>query len=416
MIHENIDFVQKNAGNLTSDAGFYAIDKFNEKIGLYKSIEGIKFNDSRKFPIHSNTKILCNLIMLKQTGYLKPAILKYLNFDPFLNLKGFIVSPSTVTRFYDRCSIRTNQDIKNINYNLAYQYTNQNYSEITLDPDSTGTNCYGKQEASAYISHYKKVGYHPSLISCAESGLILHENLRQGNIYTSKDILIQLEEVISQLKSTIAINLRADSGYHSKKIFEWLLSKDIKFAIKGKSYATFTSKILDELDELNIDSHFATKSDPYYGFLSNCEEDYDVHYMAYYHVDKENGQYKMLPEIQIIFSNMNKSSLEIFEFYRKRASSENIIKEIKDDFGGNTLSHKKFIHNELDFTISNLCFNISRLLQLHYISTTKHMKQSTLLLELIKVAGKITKHSGKICLNLATCYPFFEKYKILFYE
>ncbi|MFV0288886.1 MAG: hypothetical protein ACK5HR_05505, partial [Mycoplasmatales bacterium] len=47
-------------------------------------------------------------------------------------------------------------------------------------------------------------------------------------------------------------------------------------------------------------------------------------------------------EYQIIFSNINDTPQNIFKFYNERGNSENIFKELKQDFGMNKLAHHEF--------------------------------------------------------------------------
>ncbi|RGJ47184.1 IS1380 family transposase, partial [Eubacterium sp. TM06-47] len=62
---------------------------------------------------------------------------------------------------------------------------NTNIDDPILDADSTMVTTCGNQEASAYIHHYQKNGYHPLVINEYHSKLLLSSLLRTGSAYSS---------------------------------------------------------------------------------------------------------------------------------------------------------------------------------------------------------------------------------------
>lgn len=414
MILQNTKFMGFSAGNLTSDAGILLIHKFFTKIKLSEKISNLELKDERITFEHSNCKIISNLIYLKMTGYKKPQYLKWLKNDPLWNSDNNIVSPSSVTRLYPRLTQSTNHNYKQINYTYAFDYINKHQSTVILDADSTGTDCYGKQQAANFIVHYRKKGYHAHLITDFKSGLILNEYLRDGHTYTSNGIIPMLQETIMKINNK-KIKFRADSGYHDVKLFSFLEDNQIDYAIRMKGYPTFIKSVKEDIQLLNLDPNIYTTSNPYYCTVEQLRSDnrkFDIHYKVYFTTDAM-GQTNLLPNVLMIASNIGDSAEKVFDFYNERGASENNNKELKNDFGANTLSHKNFLANEFDFSTSCLAYNLYRIFEITLIPYKRRIQGNTFIFQLVKIAGKVTKHAHKVSISLASCCPFKELFLVI---
>ena len=158
--------------------------------------------DLRHLPVYSNTNILFQQIIKCLLGYNDQSDQKILINDPLLSLKSLICSQATVSRFYDRVSLNTTNEFKKIITQLAYDFVNTNIDDPILDADSTMVTTCGNQEASAYIHHYQKNGYHPLVINEYHSKLLLSSLLRTGSAYSSNGIIEELEQIFTQLNNT----------------------------------------------------------------------------------------------------------------------------------------------------------------------------------------------------------------------
>lgn len=76
-------------------------------------------------------------------------------------------------------------------------------------------------------------------------------------------------------------------------------------------------------------------------------------------VKNKTEQICLIPHVFAVITNIQEGNSEhIINFYCARATSENFTKELKDDFGGNTLSHRGFTANALEFLLKSLAYNL----------------------------------------------------------
>lgn len=187
--------------------------------------------DLRHLPVYSNTNILFQQIIKCLLGYNDQSDQKILINDPLLSLKSLICSQATVSRFYDRVSLNTTNEFKKIITQLAYDFVNTNIDDPILDADSTMVTTCGNQEASAYIHHYQKNGYHPLVINEYHSKLLLSSLLRTGSAYSSNGIIEELEQIFTQLNNTGNIRFRGDSAFYRRDLFKYLENNQVTYYI-----------------------------------------------------------------------------------------------------------------------------------------------------------------------------------------
>jgi hypothetical protein len=88
----------------------------------------------------------------------------------------------------------------------------------------------------------------------------------------------------------------------------------------------------------------------------------------------------------------HRDNSEIVHWYNKRAEdSENRIKELKLDFGGDTLPCSDFKANALYFLISALSFNIFALMRALLPEDLAHHRGMTIRWRLYAIAAKVVR-------------------------
>ena len=409
MIQTNslFDKINFNGGNLSSDGGSILLSQFLEKINLKKLLDSISFVDLRHLPVYSNTNILFQQIIKCLLGYNDQSDQKILINDPLLSLKSLICSQATVSRFYDRVSLNTTNEFKKIITQLAYDFVNTNIDDPILDADSTMVTTCGNQEASAYIHHYQKNGYHPLVINEYHSKLLLSSLLRTGSAYSSNGIIEELEQIFTQLNNTGNIRLRGDSAFYRRDLFKYLENNQVTYYIRVKNFKKNIRESVMAMVINQVDWNDFDYTEPYYGEYTiqiNKTKKRRIVYKAF-HLEK-GGMLQLVPMVYCIITNdFEKSPKEAMDFYEARGNSENFTKELKDDFNGGNPSHKEFVKNEMDFLISSLAYNLYHVFQQTILEEKDQtIRMNTYRLKYQKIAVKVIQHARQVTLSFSSAY------------
>lgn len=270
----------------------------------------------------------------------------------------------------------------------------------TIDLDSSTKDTCGHQEGVG--KHYKNgKGHHPLYAFLFETKEFLHGYLRPGDTYTGNNAVGFIYECLARLPHTIRmITLRADSGFFSEALMILLEKLGHKYVIAAKLYATLLNWIVqipDKAyrkfdDEWEITTgHFALdtwqkvrkfiilrklkKASPQTSLVGNSNE----------------YEYKVYCTNRDDFS-----AEENVEFYRKRGTAENYIKEAKSDTRFKFFTIHKFWGNEVLFQIAMLLYNASIWFRAELISKkTAKERLYTFRLKFIAVPGRLIS-SGRI--------------------
>ena len=409
MIQTNslFDKINFNGGNLSSDGGSILLSQFLEKINLKKLLDSISFVDLRHLPVYSNTNILFQQIIKCLLGYNDQSDQKILINDPLLSLKSLICSQATVSRFYDRVSLNTTNEFKKIITQLAYDFVNTNIDDSILDADSTMVTTCGNQEASAYIHHYQKNGYHPLVINEYHSKLLLSSLLRTGSAYSSNGIIEELEQIFTQLNNTGNIRFRGDSAFYRRDLFKYLENNQVTYYIRVKNFKKNIRESVMDIVINQVDWNDFDYTEPYYGEYTiqiNKTKKRRIVYKAF-RLEK-GGMLQLVPMVYCIITNdFEKSPKEAMDFYEARGNSENFTKELKDDFNGGNPSHKEFVKNEMDFLISSLAYNLYHVFQQTILEEKDQtIRMNTCRLKYQKIAVKVIQHARQVTLSFSSAY------------
>ena len=105
-------------------------------------------------------------------------------------------------------------------------------SRAVLDFDSTEIPVYGKQEHSAYNTHYASTCYHPLLLFNKEGDCVAAK-LRPGNVHSADEWKqLQMPEVEQLQKLGKEVWFRADAAFAKPDIYKAIKERGVKYAIR----------------------------------------------------------------------------------------------------------------------------------------------------------------------------------------
>lgn len=127
-------------------------------------------------------------------------------------------------------------------------YSVEKSERVLLDLDSTLLPAYGKQEGVNHNYYYSAKGYHPLLCYDGLKGDLLKVSLRNGNVYTSSEVVDFLQPLLDEYEENypdINLFLRADSGFATPKLYTQAETNDVSLCnqAKGQSKTLWASGI-----------------------------------------------------------------------------------------------------------------------------------------------------------------------------
>ena len=366
------------------------------------------------------------ILILFTVGYEKLAHIFLLFNDHFiLRLVGVskLPHPENIVRcFLNKFNFKHAYDLSRVQHVLVSTMHQKLFrlEKATIDCDSTPKDTHGHQEGTG--KHYKNHnGYHPILAFIFETKEFLHGFLRPGDTYTGNGIERFAKECLARLPYTIrSITFRTDSGFFSDDLMSLLERFGHFYVIAAKLYQTLRQRIIQI---------------PSYAF-QRFDDQWEVT-TVHFKLDKWNKARKFvvlrklkkvsnqidligdsnLYEYQVYCTNRNDlSAKEIVLFYRDRATSENYIKEVKNDTRFKFFTVQKFWSNEALFQIAMLLYNASIWFRAELISKKVAKERLyTFRLKFIQISGCLITTGGQWFLHLNEHYRYrdiFEKFEV----
>lgn len=415
-----INKIEFSANNLTSYAGLYPIINYTEKSGVFQLIsDNLYFNNASTESI--KMKHIKTMMSLGVIGADKLSRVDLLKNDPIMR-EGFginVTNAENVSRFLYNFSFKTTQMLRNINFLVFKKILKASkLKRITIDIDSTVENVEGNQEGAMKGYNPKKHGnkcYNGLMSFCSELKSFVTGFQRSGNAYTSNGTAEMIKEIIAVLKDDVEdIIFRMDSGYFSEEIIEVIESAGYHYLIKAKHYGTFPALAYgnDEKivwDEYNEEKQITSR------IIKPAAWSQERNFVL---TRKKKAEQKVIQEKMFEYdefdhdfyvTNMNVKSNEAVDFYKKRATCENYIKESKYDMNIGKMILNSFWANEAIFQIQMLVYNLFLMFKQEQLSKNEYFEQiKTFRLKYIFLAAKIVKTGRQTIMKISKDYRYKE--------
>ena len=288
---------------------------------------------------------------------------------------------------------------------------------ITLDIDATEIVA---NKADAKWTYNKNQGYMPMVGHIAETGQIVACDFREGNTSPAKENLEFIRQCQKSLpKDCFIKSLRIDAAGYPTKIIQYSDTESISYAIRAKMNSVIKSQIKGLKDSdwqpLTNKKGDAVASQETFRTV-HCIGDYEKPFTLILQRTRIKGQVELALEndnseeettvdgylYRAIATNQNEwSNSEIIHWYNQRGEdSENRIKELKLDFGGDTLPCSDFNANALYFLLSTLSYNLFALMRQLLPEELSRHRAMTLRWRLYAIAAKVVKTGRRFFVKL----------------
>jgi hypothetical protein len=289
--------------------------------------------------------------------------------------------------------------------------------KVTLDIDATEI---VSNKTSAEWTYNKNKGFMPMVGHIAQTGQIVAVDFRHGNVPPNKDNLAFIKQCQQSLPAGVRLDaLRIDSAGYQAGIIQYCDEQDIDYAIRAKSSASMREQIasVNESDWQPLRNRQGKVVEgEAVCRMSFCIGDYDKAFTLVVQRKAIQGQtdldFASVDDTDKVSINgyiyraiaTNRDSLsdsDIVHWYNQRAEdSENRIKELKLDLGGDTLPCSDFKANALYFLITALSYNVFALMRALLPETLCSHRITTIRWRLYGIAAKVVKTGRQLLVKL----------------
>lgn len=291
--------------------------------------------------------------------------------------------------------------------------------QVTLEIDATEVIA---NKADAQWTYKKNRGYMPMVGHIAETGQIVAVDFREGNASPARANLEFIHQCERGLPEGVSINkLRIDAAGYQQKIIAYCDRHTIEYAIRAKMSRALKAQ-LERLKSSDwtplIHGNGELSQSQQTCRLVHCIGDYERPFTLVVQRKRLKGQASLdlgqspddqetLSDGQYIYRAIatNRDALsdsEIIHWYNQRGEdSENRIKELKLDFGADTLPCSDFQANALYFHICALSYNLFALMRQLLPEELAHHRVTTIRWRLYGIAAKLVKTARQVFVKVA---------------
>jgi len=323
-------------------------------------------------------------------------------------------SASTYSRFFQKWDVDLNDQFFPAVQEKIFEHVG--IKRITIDIDSTVITRYGTQEKAAKGYNPEKrgaVSHHPIMAFCDELKLLLNAWMRGGDSNSSSEMEDFLDELFTIVARDRIGLIRMDSGFYNKEIISKLQNADTKvdYLIKAK----MTTKLLGRIYE-QTNWHSAKKENSPYEYsefdykgqgwgsaqrMVVCrrkrtqEEKLSTGHLFPDLEEKESYHY------YAFVTSLTLGCEEIHKLYNGRGDCENIIKELKYDYGIDGFALQGFYPMEAAFRMTMIAYNIMVLLRENLRLSKNKTRLSTMRFQCIALGSFVVTNGRNRILKLA---------------
>jgi hypothetical protein len=254
--------------------------------------------------------------------------------------------------------------------------------EITIDLDGTVVSTKGHPTWALKGYNPIKRGapcYFPLTAHVAETGHFLTIWNRPGNVHDSNRAL-DLIKTIQRRLPMFSIRFRADSAFCAPQVINYLLYKQISFAIKAPFWKLLALKtaaqerkiwysINDTWSYFWLESPIHSLEKEHYVFIFRKKVKEPEKHFQLNLFSPNNGVYEYSA---VVTDTRQWDAKELLLFVSGRSGQENSLSELKDDFAFGYVPTNTYQANSAYFQVSQMAYNLSLSLQHEMGIVKKH--------------------------------------------
>jgi hypothetical protein len=279
-------------------------------------------------------------------------------------------------------------------------------TRLLLDLDGTADPAHGQQEGVRCHGYYGQYMYHPLLIFDADTGQLITAVLRPGNVHASRFAVLVLRRLLARLRQVwpaVAVELRADSGFATPRLYAWCEAHAVTYTIGLIPNPTLEALAAPLLATAHAQSAAADHT--------KIRLAAEARYQAGTWPQPRRVVYKaeMLAKgtnTRFVVTSRTDAPLALYDFYVDRGQAENYIKDFKNALAADRLSDHRFWANAFRLLLHAAAYWLLDTLRRWLAGTEAASFQfDTLRLRLLKIGGRVRQLASRVRLQLATSHP-----------
>lgn len=407
--------VRFDGGSLTSDAGLLVLREFDHRFGLSQDLAAAYQDPRRADRIeHSALALLRQRVYQIVAGYEDADDSDLLRTDPVLqtvvgqkDLTVPLGSQPTMSRLENGADWISIERLKRLplEWFLRTRSAQPFRDELILDVDSTDDPCHGQQQLSFFHGQYGQYVYEPLLIFEGGSGALLSAKLRSGKARSIDGLLPELGRLVPRLRAhspRVPLALRADAGFATARLYDWLEAHGLSYAIGFGSNVRLKK----------LAAPFVARAQQRF---ERSGKDVRMFSSLRYRARRWRRGRRVLIKVEVsalgtnvrfVVTNRPGRAGDIFAWYNDRGAAERYIDELKNGLAFDRLSCPRYRANALRVQLHAIAYALVHLFrqQLHDTALAT-ATVTTLRLKLFKVAARVQRTARRLWFHLSSSWP-----------
>jgi hypothetical protein len=405
-----------DGGRLTSDGGLPWLDEADQTLGLCAAVAACVPEWRQRQGRHRLPTLVRQRVFQIACGYEDQNDANTLRRDPLLKLVcgrlpdsgADLASQPTFSRLENAVGRHA---VERMAEALVACYLRQRSRQgppahILLDLDGTDDPAHGDQEGVRYHGYYRQHMYHPLLVFDGDTGQLITAILRPGNAHASRFVVLVLRRLLQRLRQAwpdVTIELRADSGFASPRLYQWCEANAVTYTIGLIPTAPLEVIAAPLLAAAQAQSAVLGGAK-----IRLCG---DTPYQAGSWAHPRRVVYKAEvllkgPNTRFVVTTRTDEPLAVYDFYVDRGQAENCIKDLKNALAADRLSDHRFWANQFRLILHAAAYWLLHTLRDWLAGTEAAVFQvDTLRLRLLKIGGRVRELARRVRLWLASGHP-----------
>ena len=306
-------------------------------------------------------------------------------------------------------------------------------TRATVDQDATIIESHKREARWTYEGTR---GYQPMVAVWAETGLIVADEFRDGNVPAMSSPLTCAQAAFAALPESVTqYYFRGDSACHESGLVNWLRDADREWGPKGLIGFAVSARMSEELGKAlkaHPEAQWTTFGKDADGTLRQwAEADFvpgekvekkDIEPLRYVGLRLLKPQGELFADGNdkhyhaIVTNRWDEDGGELLTWHREKAGMiEHVHDEVKNGLGGGQLPSAKFGANAAWFRIACIAYNILVAVRQAWPDETLHnAKAKRVRFILVNVTGRFSRDRRKITLHLSATVEWIKRLVKLF--